>query len=157
MSKLPMERKMLNISLIISTIGIIIFSFMGFINWSFLSGWTVGIIFVFIMLFTNSIFFKKIFNKKRTKLFAFLSSFVRSLTVALIFVGIIFAIIYIDGYTKNHVLFKTTTTSDLYGPINVFTFLGGIGVYGLSTFLAHISKFNKNNNEEMKRYEWICR
>ncbi len=138
MRKTIKKHKVLIIAMSILAVGIVVFGGLWNIDSSWLLGWMVGapasiISYVFGMLALDLLL------KKKSKRKGVILTYVRLFTTLLLQVGLFIAIIALDK-NAHGIGFWGKDIKALLGPINIFTYLGGVGVIALSTFVAHFLK-----------------
>ncbi len=135
MQRTILEVKILKISISILAVGIIVFGSLWNINSSWLLGWMVGapasiLSYVFGMLALSLLL------KKGSKRKGVWMTYVRLFTTLLLQAGLFIALVALNKHMHG-IGFWDKGIKVLLDPINIFTYLGGVGIIAFSTFVAH--------------------
>ena len=130
--------RILYTSLLMMAIGTIIFSILIIVSYSLLIGWLVGSISV-ILTYLFSLFIIKILLQKKEYSYGMFLTFARIIVMYLFHIGIIIGVVAIDKAFHGYGLTEASQMSDVYSPINIFRYLGGVSIVSISTIIAHIS------------------
>jgi len=131
--------KVLIISIIIFLIGAIVFGGLASINWTWIVGWTSGFILVLSTYLLSILLNYLLVQKVRKKWKAIFLTSLRIFIVFGLHILFFFGLIAIDMHESGTRIFKGGVNT-LYSPINIFTYLGGLGVIALATIASLVWK-----------------
>ena len=135
MPKEKFEIKVFKVSLFIFLFGLIIFLALIPISYSLSIGWVAGCFSATLTYLVGILLINKFFRKKRTKTIGFWIGMMRFYISLALQAGLFISIIAIDRSVNGH-SFTDGTISDMYSPINLFTYIGGVSLILISTLVA---------------------
>lgn len=130
------ESLLIKTFLFIMILGIVLFTLLIIVNKTLIFGWLYGSFISLLDYFISLFLFNKLFKNKKNKIQGFLIGafkFYLNATMQVIFLIILIVVNKkINGYS----LFDGPI-STIYGPINLFTYLGGISILWISIFFTY--------------------
>jgi len=137
--------KVLITSFVVFLIGVIIFGALASIDWSWIVGWVSGFIAI-ISTYLFSILLNYLLVKKvRKKWKAIILASFRVFLVFALHVLFFFALIAVDMHESGTKIFQGNI-STLKSPINIFTYLGGLGTITIGTIASLVWKKKRTKN-----------
>ena len=131
--------KVIITSIVIFIIGAITFGALASIDWTLIVGWALGFTSIMSTYLLSILLNYLLVKKVRIKWKAIFLSSLRVFTVFGIQASLFFALIAIDMHESGAEIFKGNTKM-LYSPINIFTYLGGLGVIVIGTITSLLWK-----------------
>ena len=135
MLKGKFEIRVFKVALILFLLGLIVFLSLIPLEYSFSIGWVAGSFSVVLTYLIGILLINKFFRKKRTKSIGFWIGMIRFYICLIIQAGLFISIIAIDRSVNGH-SFISGPISDMYSPINLFTYIGGVSLILISTLVA---------------------
>ncbi len=136
MQKRKLESKILIVALIIAFIGLVIFGALSAYDYSLVLGWASGT-FAVLTSFALTVFLSGfLLKKERAKSTRRVLVFVKSIAYIVIHAIFFILVVVIDKHFSG-VSFSDRNINVMYSPINVFTYIGGIGIIVVATLVAH--------------------
>lgn len=129
------EIKVFKVASLLFLLGLIVFLALIPVNYSLSIGWTTGCFSVLVTYLVGILLINKFFRKKRTKSIGFWIGMLRFYVCLLLQAGLFISIIAIDRSVNGH-SFTSGPISDMYSPINLFTYIGGVSLILISTLVA---------------------
>ena len=128
-------KSILLISIVVWVIGLLLCSIMLIIDYSFLLGWCFGYLLSLSGYFLNILTSKWFFIKKRSRINGFWVGYARAMIQIIWYSLLIYFIVWIDVVANGHSLFTSGKLSDVFSPINIFSFIFGTSIMVMSIFI----------------------
>lgn len=128
-------KNILLISIIIWLIGLLCFSIVSIIDYSFLLGWCFGYLLSLSGYFLNILTSKLFFRKRRSKINGFWLGYARAMIQIIWYFILCFFFIWIDVFANGDDIFSSGKLSDVLYPMNIFSFIIGTSIIILSIFI----------------------
>ena len=135
MLKGKFELKVIKLVGILASIGLVIFLCLIPVDYSLSIGWAAGAFSTIVGYLIGILLINKFFKKKKSKTLGFWVGMARFYINLAIQGGLFIAVIAIDKSCNGH-SFTGGHISDMYSPINIFTYIGGVSLILISTLVA---------------------
>lgn len=138
----------LKVSLVFFAIVFLVFAIVSFLDYSLLIGFIVGSSISYLN-FVLKVLINKNFLKSKKK--AFVSIFIYYIFFFALQTIFIILIIFINSYANNLKFFVERSLIVAFKPINIFTYIFGISLIMISTFIANSILYLKNRSKKIER------
>lgn len=138
MQKNNFEIKVFKIGISLFLFCLVIFLSLIPINYSLSIGWVVGAFTAFITYAIGILLINKFFKTKKSKTLGFWVGMMRFYICLLIQAGLLIAVIAINRISHGHTLISGGHITEMYSPINIFTYIGGVSLILISTLVAQL-------------------
>lgn len=145
MRKDRFEKRVMKIAIIISIIMLVLFLALIPVSYSLSIGWAAGAFSALLGYSIGIFLINKFFSKKKTKTIGFWIGWLRFYINLALQAGLFIAIIAIDKAANGHSILGGDI-KDIYSPINIFTYMGGVGLILISTLVAQFLSRKEGNN-----------
>ncbi len=135
------RKNILLIFCILFTISLIVFFTLSCLNWSFLTGFLLGVLISIINYLLNELFFIKLLSKKRKFFLAFFLTNFKNLFWLVLFSSTFIGILFANNLLKN-------MWTD--GIFNIYTFIYGSLFVGISIVIENFWQIIKDRNKKRK-------
>ena len=122
--------------LFVMILGIVLFTSLITINKTLIFGWLYGSFSAILNYFISLFLFNKLFKNKKNKIEGFLIGAFKFYLNAIMQVIFLIILIVVNKKINGYSLFDGPI-STIYGPINLFTYLGGISILWISIFFTY--------------------